>query len=61
MMVMTCRDVLNSTACTGSVPVAALLQSALVLARKLLAHEPRGRQGGWTYQYFLIIHDLKTV
>lgn len=46
MMVMTCRDVLNSTACTGSVPVAALLQSALVLARKLLAHEPRGCQGG---------------
>lgn len=45
-MVMTCHDVLNSNAWTGCVWSAALLQSVLVLVRKLLAHEPRGRQGG---------------
>lgn len=50
MMVMTCRDVLTSAPGLAVFWSVALLQSALVLVRKLLAHEPRGCQEGWTYQ-----------
>lgn len=46
MMVMTCRDALSSAPGLAVLWSVALLQSALVLVRKLLAHKPRGRQKG---------------
>lgn len=40
----------------------ALLQSALVLVKKIpSSHGPKGCQGGVDYQYCPITHGLKTV